>query len=178
MQRFQALEGQEGAVRYFTANVSIGQLEQMVRFPEDLGDLDDDQQMQRGFSRTRIKDMVSYLLEADDHFYSAVTLIILPRDLHSPAQEIEEGGEEGGYAFERVPVPGPGKSSFGYLYLSGEVVLFPGDGQHRLRSAFEALKEEPDLGKEELPVVLIAYRDADQVRQAVLGPQPQRQAGL
>jgi DGQHR domain-containing protein len=165
MQRFQALEGHEGAVRYFTANVPIGQLEQMVRFPEDLGDLDEDQQMQRGFSRTRIRDMVAYLLEADDHFYSAVTLIILPRDLGSPAQEIDEGADEGGYAFERLPTSGPGKSRFGYLYLSGDVVLFPGDGQHRLRSAFDALKEEPELAQEELPVVLIAYQTPDQVRQ-------------
>lgn len=165
MQRFETLEGHEGAVRYFTANIPVGQLEQMTRFPEDLGELDEDKEMQRGFSPKRINEMVAYLLEADDHFYSAVTLIILPRDLDEPAQEIEMGEEDGGFAFERIDRPGPGKSRFGFLYLTGDVVLFPGDGQHRLRSAFGALKEEPELGKEELPVVLVPYQSPDQVRQ-------------
>lgn len=43
-------------------------------------------------------------------------------------------------------------------------MLFPGDGQHRLKSEFEALKVKPEIAREEFPVVLIPYESAEQVR--------------
>ncbi|HTA98146.1 MAG TPA: DNA sulfur modification protein DndB [Solirubrobacteraceae bacterium] len=165
MQTYQALEGRQGGVRFFTANVPVGELEHMVRFPEDLGELDEDQEMQRGFNRARVREMVEYLKEPD-HFYSAVTLIILPRDLDRPTEEIQEEGEVGDFRFVPVPDDLPGRRRLGLLHLSGDVVLFPGDGQHRLRSEFDGLDEKiPGLAKEDLPVVLVPFESADQVRQ-------------
>ncbi len=165
MQTYQALEGRQGGVRFFTANVPVGELEHMVRFPEDLGDLDEDQEMQRGFNRARVREMVEYLKEPD-HFYSAVTLIILPRDLDRPTEEIQEEGDVGDFRFVPVPDDLPGRKRLGLLHLSGDVVLFPGDGQHRLRSEFDGLGEKiPGLAKEDLPVVLVPFESPDQVRQ-------------
>jgi DNA sulfur modification protein DndB len=63
------------------------------------------------------------------------------------------------------PRDGRGKSRLGHLYLTGDIVLFPGDGQHRLKSEFEAIKADPELAGEELPVVLIPYESPEQVRQ-------------
>ena len=157
-------EGFQGRHRYFTGNVPVGELEHMVKFPGDVGELDDDDKMQRGLAKGRIKDLVDYLTKWDDHFYSAVTLIILPRDLSRAATEFDEDGE-GDYAFVRNERSRPGKTRHGELHLSGEIVLFPGDGQHRLKSEFEALKIKPAIAKEELPVVLIPFESVEQVRQ-------------
>lgn len=43
--------------------------------------------------------------------------------------------------------------------------MFPADGQHRLRSEFQALKQNPQLAREELPVVMIPFNTTDTVRQ-------------
>jgi len=166
MHTIEAIDGQQGQYRYFTANVPVGQLDHMVKFPEELGVLDEDNRMQRGLNKSRIGEMVRYLLEWPSHFYSAVTVIILPRDLDRPVSEIDEESGEGDYAFQRFSVPGrPGKSRLGHLYLTGDIVLFPGDGQHRLKSEFEAIKVDPELAGEELPVVLIPFESPEQVRQ-------------
>jgi DGQHR domain-containing protein len=157
-------EGFQGKHRYFTGNVPVGELEHMVKFPDEIEALDDDKKMQRGLAKSRIKDLVEYLMKWDDHFYSAVTLLVLPRDLSRAAVEFDESGE-GDYGFERNEHTGPSKTRHGVLHLSGDVVLFPGDGQHRLKSEFEALKIKPEISKEELPVVLIPYESAEQVRQ-------------
>src|SRR4051812_19116838 len=78
-------EGHQGLHTYWTGSVPVGELEHIVKFPGDLGDLDEDQQMQRGLSKARLPELVKYLTEFDSHFFSAVTLVILPRDLDRPA---------------------------------------------------------------------------------------------
>jgi DNA-sulfur modification-associated len=98
---------------YFTGNVPVGQLDHMVKFPEELGVLDEDNRMQRGLNKSRIGEMVRYLLEWPSHFYSAVTLIILPRDFDRPASEIDEESGEGDYAFERFSTGRPGQEPAG-----------------------------------------------------------------
>lgn len=167
MQSFQMTEGRQGLNRYFTGNVPVGELEHLVRFQDELQEFKDDERMQRGFAKGRIKTLVEYLVEAPDHFFSAVTLVILPRELDRGAEEIDPDSDdqEGDYAFEPIQLDRPGRSRFGILHLSGDVVLFPGDGQHRLKAEFEAIKDKPELAREELPVVVIPFESTRQVRQ-------------
>jgi DGQHR domain-containing protein len=163
-----ALEGHQGEHRYFLTAMKWGQLDQLLVFHDELDDLDEDNRMQRGLARKRIGDLVEYLQEAPDHFFSALTLIVLPRELDREASETvdeEDGGDEPDFYFERAEKKGPAKQIFGTLYLSGDVRLFPADGQHRAYAAREALRLDPSLAKEEVPVVLVPFRDAPQVRQ-------------
>jgi DNA sulfur modification protein DndB len=127
--------------------------------------LDEDQQMQRAYAKKRIGDLVEYLGESD-HFFSALTLVILPRGMTRPAEE-GDVREDADYQFipfdpERLPVA---SQRLGELHLSGQVQLFPADGQHRSRAAKQKMKADPGFAKEEVPVVLIAFHDHDQVRQ-------------
>lgn len=159
-------EGVQGRNRFYTGNVPVGELDRMVKFADELPELDDEEKrMQRSIAKSRIKLLVNYLIDAPDHFFSAVTLIILPRELDRPAVKMDPEEEDGDYAFQAVDSGRPGKNRLGLLYLSGDVVLFPGDGQHRLKAEFEAIKEKPELAKEELPVVIIPFESYDQVRQ-------------
>lgn len=96
-----------------------------------------------------------------------MTLFIVPRDLNRAATEGSPDEEDAkwDYHFTRCAKTGLEKPRQGRLYLSGDVFLYPGDGQHRLAAEFEAMKVEPQLAEEEIPVVFLPYEDADQVRQ-------------
>src|SRR4051794_5542745 len=130
-----ATKGTQGVHTYFSATMRWGELDHVLVFPEDLGDLDEDEQMQRGLAKKRIGELVEYL-DWVDHFFSAITLVIMPRDLSEPAQD---GSVRQGADFEFVPIDPDGlpvtSQELGSLYLSGDVRLFPADGQHRSRAA-------------------------------------------
>jgi DGQHR domain-containing protein len=79
--------------------------------------------------------------------------------------EANEDDYEWDYMFEEIPLPRPGQFRAGMLTLSGDVLLFPADGQHRSYAARLALKEDPRLAREEVPVVLLAFSEAGEVRQ-------------
>src|SRR5688572_26236884 len=142
-------EGRQGTHRFFTGSVRWGTLDKMLVFPEDLQELDDDHRMQRGLAKRRLQDLQKYLLDAPDHFFSALTLVILPRDLTRPALEATEDAFEWDYRFDRTESPLPGQHRPGTLFLSGDVMLFPADGQHRAYAARLALRQDPHIAKEE-----------------------------
>jgi DNA sulfur modification protein DndB len=163
----QVQQGRQGLHKYFTATMRWGELDHVLVFPDDLGDIDEDEQMQRGVAKKRIRDLVDYIVEEGDHFFSALTLIILPRDHSRPAREggkDDEDEDEWDWMFEKPTGAGP-RERVGTLWLSGDVRLFPADGQHRALAAITALEEDSDIAKEEVPVVLIPFQSADQVRQ-------------
>lgn len=168
----QATEGQQGQHTFFTTAMRWGELVPYLVFPDDLEEqLDEDERMQRGLATSRTKKLIQYLNE-NDHFFSALTLIMLPRELDRPAtrngataaDELDEE-PDWDFTFQRLPLPTPGRQRIGTLYLSGDVRLFPADGQHRAHSARAAIKADPDLAKEEVPVVLVPYERPGQVRQ-------------
>ena len=160
-------EGHQGMHRYFTGALRWGQLERMLVFPDDLGEIDEDQRMQRGLAKRRLTDLADYLTEADDHFFSAITLIMLPRELDQEAVEYSEDADEWDYKFELDEKKFPGQHKPGTLYIGDGLRLFPADGQHRAMAAIMAMNNgHPEIGKEEVPVVLVPYQGASRVRQS------------
>lgn len=161
-----AMEGRQGDQRFWTTSVRWGELDHVLVFPDELGELDEDQRMQRGLAKGRLGALVQYLEEAADHFFSALTLVILPRDFSRPALEAdEETNGDWDFKWARSEHPAPSHQSPGVLWLSGGVRLFPADGQHRAKAAMTAIRDDPRLAKEAVPVVLVPYQAPDQVRQ-------------
>lgn len=165
----EAMEGLQGETRFFSTAMQWGELQQMVVFPDDLAEefSSEEDRLQRSLVRSRIAPLVSYLVDVPDHFFSALTLIILPRELDRPAREAEgpEDENEWDYYFARGPKSGPGRTRAGVVHLSAGVQLFPADGQHRLRAALDAIRQQPTIAREEVPVVLVPYNSRDQVGQ-------------
>jgi DGQHR domain-containing protein len=158
-------EGIQGDHRYYTGAMRWGMLEKMLIFSDKLGELDDDHRMQRGLAKRRLGELVDYL-EVDGHFFSAITLVMLPRDLDLPA--VEDDGEVDDFDFRFVPDPGrfAAGQKPGTLEMGDGIRLFPADGQHRAKAALMALEAgNVAVGKEQVPVVLVPYRDHSQVRQ-------------
>src|SRR4051812_195621 len=162
-----ASEGRQGRHRFFTTSMRWGELDHALVFHDELRDLDEDQRMQRGLARNRLDDLREYLTAVEDHFFSALTLIILPRDLKRAAVEgaAEDDEDDWDYFFEREERRRPGQHRTGTLHLSGDVRLFPADGQHRAMAGRTAIRDDPALAREEVPVVLVPFESADQVRQ-------------
>src|SRR5256885_1603790 len=50
MNTIDVIQGRQGVHRYYSGTATVGTLEQLVRFPEDLGVLDEDSRMQRGLT--------------------------------------------------------------------------------------------------------------------------------
>jgi DNA sulfur modification protein DndB len=162
-----ASEGRQGRHRFFTTSMRWGELDHALVFHDDLPNLDEDQRMQRGLARNRLDDLRKYLTDVDDHFFSSLTLIILPRNLTRGAVEGSgtDDDTDWDYLFERDERRRPGVQRMGTLHLSGDVRLFPADGQHRAMAGRSAIRDNAELAKEEVPVVLVPYDSADQVRQ-------------
>lgn len=166
----EAMEGLQRETRFFSTAMKWGELQQLAVFPEDIGDEfgeGDEDRLQRSLVRSRIAPLVSYLVDVPDHFFSALTLIILPRTLDHPARESAgpSDDDDWDFFFERMPRNGPGKARFGVIHLSASVQLFPADGQHRLRAALDAIRQDASIAREEVPVVLVPFKSRDQVGQ-------------
>ncbi len=56
-------------------------------------------------------------------------------------------------------------SSIGFLSLSGDETFFAIDGQHRLVGIRKALKEDDELGLDEINVLFVPYQETDEGRQ-------------
>jgi DGQHR domain-containing protein len=152
------VKGTQKNTEFYLTTLEYGEVDSLVVLPDDFQAnrlLDDEEQMQRKLSWTRVKkEMKDYLLNYEDSFYSALTLFIVPRSLE-PLRD--------GEGFEFKPTPPGGKN--GTLELRSNCVLFPGDGQHRAASIKEALKERWELASQEVPVVLIPFTHSSKVRQ-------------
>ena len=87
----------------------------------------------------------NYILKDSERFFNAVILAIYNGD--PQWLEVEFNDEESEF------------TNVGFLEFSGEETIFPVDGQHRVAGIREALREDPSLAKEQLPVIFIAHSD-------------------
>lgn len=88
-----------------------------------------------------------YLLKEKDRFFNAIILALYDGD--PQWLEVEFRGEEQEF------------TNVGFLQLTGKEVIFPVDGQHRVAGIIEAVKEKPELEKEQVPVIFIAHENTD-----------------
>lgn len=154
---FPAVRGQQRNQDFFQTLMDYGEISDLVKLPEDvLGDqlFDKELTMQREINWSRVRKAMVPYLENDDAFYSALTLVMVPRDF----EKMEEGE---GYEFRQADP----RSPLGDLLVTSAVYLFPADGQHRVASIREFLKQHPEVATQQVPVVLIPYRSRPSTRQ-------------
>lgn len=84
-----------------------------------------------------------YIIKDHERFFNAVILAIYDGD--PQWLEVEFNEEESSY------------TNVGFLQFSGEEVIFPVDGQHRVAGIKAALSENPSFAEEQVPVIFIAH---------------------
>jgi len=155
----EAVKGRMHNNEYWVGSLSFPAVEKNVKLPED-EHWDDifgvrQEEAQRRLNMTRIKGQMVPYLEHKDAFFSSLTMIMVPMD----GEPLQEGKD-----FEFIPVKEG--SSIGELVIKDHVHMFPADGQHRSAAIISAMKQhKAHFMREEVPVVVLPFKDKDQVRQ-------------
>jgi DGQHR domain-containing protein len=141
-----------------------------VLMPDDqqwdllFGDEEMGEGAQRKLNTSRIKnDIVPYIVENPDAFFSSLTLIMVPMGAGGPLQEGRD------YRFTPDVDPHGTPLETGLLDFEDHVLLFPADGMHRSGGIIEALAEGGEIARrladQRISVVLIPYHQPEEVRQ-------------
>lgn len=139
-----ALRGQIGNTVYYLANLSMSQVNDIVK-PVD-NELHTAfslrEQIQRSLSNNYLK-IKDYIIAHEDRFFNSLVLAIY--DGNPLWTEI------------RYELDGNDYSNVGIIHLNGQEKIFPVDGQHRVQGIKEALKNKPELSNETISVILISH---------------------
>ncbi|MBY5645551.1 DNA sulfur modification protein DndB [Rhizobium leguminosarum] len=155
------VKGKTLSTEYWLGSLSFSAISKYVKLPENT-DWDDvfggkgGQEAQRKLAKTRVtNEIVPYLLNSDDAFFSSLALILVP----STGKPLKEGSD---YKF--IPIAADGK--IGTLEIDESVDMFPADGQHRAAAIINAVKQDRGrMTSQEVPVVLLPYVDKEKLRQ-------------
>jgi DNA sulfur modification protein DndB len=151
---FPAIRASMGENEFFCSVLTYGEAARLIQFVEDVddwsADMDPESKIQRRLNVARVdREMVPYLLNVPDHFYSALTVEIRPA--------ITEGFD-GRLPFEPMGPNVTGGMSWGQITLDGTETLYALDGQHRLKSIQLAIRQRPELAREQIPVIFVPHR--------------------
>lgn len=127
--------------------MKYAQVSKEINFAYELGgnsDLND--LIQRGISE-RTQDIVEYLLKSEHRFLGALIVAVWGGNPNftSVVMENDEGLLSGL------------DNAFGVLTFDGSQQYFALDGQHRLKAIKDSLKKNPELGSEEICVILVSH---------------------
>lgn len=151
---FPALRARMGDLEYYVVITTVGEATRTVQYVEEVDDWGSETppelKLQRKLNVQRVeREMVPYLLDNGDHFYSALTVEVRPIPDAAPGQAAItfEGREKF-----------PGGIEFGVVLLDGTESLYALDGQHRLKSMELAIKQQPQLAREQIALLLVPFQ--------------------
>lgn len=113
--------------------------------------------IQRRLNTGRAKKIADYLVREEQRFFNSLVVGVY-------------GGDPCWYDFADISpehpsgdieIPEYTTDTLGFLSLTGNERLFALDGQHRLAGIKQALLQNTDLGKEQVPVIFVAHRSGD-----------------
>ena len=148
-----ALRAQMGDWIYYSAVMKLERIARECKFVNAIHPNKDlDNLTQRALEDRVQKEMVPYLVKESQRFYGALVVAVYGGDPEfSPVTVAEhhlldDKEDRSNYGF-------------GLLRFDGSQIYYALDGQHRLKSIQEALKLEPDLGKEEIAVIILKHEE-------------------
>ncbi|WP_421506483.1 DNA sulfur modification protein DndB [Erwinia rhapontici] len=128
---FPAVRGVQAGRPFYIATCPMRIIPKIFSFDET--DVPPELRAQRILNKSRIPDMVRYLLEnPKDYVFSALTASI--------AVDVEF-------------IEHPGSGNLGTLRVPMDAQILINDGQHRRKAIEEALEERPELGHDNIPVL-------------------------
>ena len=146
-----AFKARVGDWDYYICLMKYAEVRRGVEFAYALGGNKDLATMiQRGISE-RTKDITAYLINSPHRFLGSLIVAVW-------------GGEP---VYQTVQIADPDDllkgidSDFGLLTFDGSQRYFALDGQHRLKAIQEALNIKPELGNEEICVLMVSHYDTE-----------------
>lgn len=133
---FPAVRGIQAGREFYIATCPLLTIPKIFSFDEE--EVPPELRAQRSLNKARIPEMVKYLIDnPDNYIFSALTA--------SVAVDV---------IFESIP----GSGSLGTLHVPMGAQILINDGQHRRKAIEEALKANPDLGYDNIPVLFFVDR--------------------
>lgn len=134
---FPAMRGQQAAREFFVIMCPLRYLPRLFMFDET--DVPPQLRAQRALNKSRLPGLVDYLLEnRDDYVFSALTASV-----------------DGNMTFEAYD-GGTHGDRLGVLHMAMDSRFLINDGQHRRAAIEEAMKADPSLGEETIPIVIFS----------------------
>ncbi|MGW3073958.1 DNA sulfur modification protein DndB [Kitasatospora sp. NPDC001132] len=145
-----AFEAKVGNWTYYSCLMSYAQVAREINFAHELGgNRDLGTMIQRGVG-TRTQEITEYLLTNENRFLGALIIAVwggdpnyLPVTMDSENQAVLQGLDR----------------NFGVLTFDGTQQFFALDGQHRLKAIKDAIKQNPELGNEDINVIVVPHFD-------------------
>lgn len=138
-----------GDWKYYICMMKYGEVARQVNFAYELGTNEElGQLIQRGIS-SRTKGITDYLIKSPHRFLGSLVVAAW-------------GGEP---EYTRLSMDDPDgmlnglDKEFGVLTFDGTQQYFALDGQHRLKAIKDAIKSNPEIGKEDICVLLVTHYD-------------------
>ena len=151
-----ALKAKVGDWPYYICTMKYGAVAREVNFAFELnnGNKELGTLIQRGLGE-RTSDIVKYLTSNSSRFLGSMIIAAWGGDpLYHPVMMQDPDG-----LLQNLD------SDFGVLEFNGSQQYFAIDGQHRLKAIKDSLKINPDLGSEDICVLIVSHFDNDKGRQ-------------
>ena len=135
--------------RYYICRMKYAEVSREFHSPYELvSNVELGQLIQRGISK-RTKDITEYLMTAKHRFLGGLVVAVWGGEpQYRPLSIDDPDGMLQGLDRE-----------FGVLTFDGTQQYFVLDGQHRLRAIKDALKQAPELGREDICVLIVTHYD-------------------
>lgn len=140
-----AIRSQMGVWIYYVSSLNFDEVSKYVRPIND--ELHKSELLSGMIQRSiteNYKSIANYLLTQEERFFNALILAVYDGEPVWNEIRIESYSGEDNY-------------NLGVLTLSGKEKIFPVDGQHRVAGIKKALEDNPELGRERVPVIFIGH---------------------
>ncbi|MFG2716879.1 DNA sulfur modification protein DndB [Streptomyces sp. NPDC048416] len=145
-----AFEAKVGNWTYYSCLMSYAQVAREINFAHELGgNRDLGTMIQRGVG-ARTEKITDYLLTNENRFLGAIIIAVWGGDPNYLSVEMDSENQAVLQGLDR---------NFGVLTFDGTQQFFALDGQHRLKAIKDAIKQNPDLGSEDINVIVVPHFD-------------------
>ncbi|WP_225847310.1 DNA sulfur modification protein DndB [Streptomyces sp. HPF1205] len=153
-----AFEAKVGNWTYYSCLMSYAQVAREINFAHELGgNRDLGTMIQRGVG-DRTGQITEYLLTNENRFLGAIIVAVWGGNANYLPLEMDSDAEN------QAVLAGIDRN-FGVLTFDGTQQFFALDGQHRLKAIKDAVKRNPDLGAEDINVIVVPHFDTPEGRQ-------------
>ena len=147
-----AIKGKMGIWTYYVTAIRFEDISEYVSpITKEISNNDNFSNMLQRAITDNVDGIKDYILNQKERFFNALVLAIYD-------------GKPEWFELE-VEVEEYKTYSVGVLELSGNEIIFPVDGQHRVEGIKKALKENPNLANEKVPVILIGHQNTSEGKQ-------------
>ena len=144
--KFAAIKGQMGIWRYYVSVLSFEDIANYVSpITKEISNSDSYSNLLQRAITSNVSSITDYLLLQPERMFNALVLAVY-------------NGNPDWFELD-VKVEEYNTFSVGVLELTGKEIIFPVDGQHRVEGIREAIKKDPSLANEKVPIILIGHEN-------------------